>query len=233
MFHSKILIQQRALDNFKKKYDDSLKQITLGRALTTKFLQEIASISNYADRQHSEVKAVSLVVEALLDVLSLSLEKSVEFQKLNRELRAISNSLTIHTGDLAPRMEARLKFFEISRNIQESTSLWLLSLLAAIFLPLSLASSLLSMQTRLTELHYLLYDFFRCNRLVWVGSAFNHFGNEEGGQNEWKCAWCFKDKRHQPNRCSTGMGNSCSIISSRYDYSCRLGSENIRYRGGR
>lgn len=160
MFHSKILIQQRALDNFKKKYDDSLKQITLGRALTTKFLQEIASISNYADRQHSEVKAVSLVVEALLDVLSLSLEKSVEFQKLNRELRAISNSLTIHTGDLAPRMEARLKFFEISRNIQESTSLWLLSLLAAIFLPLSLASSLLSMQTRLTELHYLLYDFF-------------------------------------------------------------------------
>lgn len=233
MFHSKILIQQRALDNFEKKYDDSLKQITLGRALTTKFLQEIASISNYADRQHSEVKAVSLVVEALLDVLSLSLEKSVEFQKLNRELRAISNSLTIHTGDLAPRMEARLKFFEISRNIQESTSLWLLSLLAAIFLPLSLASSLLSMQTRLTELHYLLYDFFRCNRLVWVGSAFNHFGNEEGGQNEWKCAWCFKDKRHQPNRCSTGMGNSCSIISSRYDYSCRLGSENIRYRGGR
>jgi hypothetical protein len=160
LFHSKILIQQRALDNFKKEYDDSLEQITLGRALTTKLLQEIANISNYADRQHSEVKAVSLVVEALLDKLYPSLEKSVEFQKLNRDLRAISNSLTIHTGDLAPRMEARLKFFEISRNIQESTSLWLLSLLAAIFLPLSLASSLLSMQTRLTELHYLLYDFF-------------------------------------------------------------------------
>lgn len=44
--------------------------------------------------------------------------------------------------------------------MHEAQNVRLLSILASIFLPLSLASGLLSMQTRFSDLHYLLYDFF-------------------------------------------------------------------------
>jgi hypothetical protein len=57
------------------------------------------------------------------------------------------------------RLDQHLKFFELSRNAQDSLSIWILSLLAGIFLPFSLATGLLGMQTRFTDLHYLLYKF--------------------------------------------------------------------------
>ena len=166
IFHGQILMQYRAFEIFQTEYNRYLDSIALngsatGTAVfTTTVLREIASVANYADRQHSEVKAVSLTVEALLNVLSHSFRDCPEFQKFDASLRAVSSNLSIRTGDLVSRMDTRLRFLETSRNIQESTSLWLLSLLAAIFLPLSLASSILSMQTRLVDLHYLLYDFF-------------------------------------------------------------------------
>jgi hypothetical protein len=52
--------------------------------------------------------------------------------------------------------EAENKFL----NIQESTSVKRLTMLASIFLPLSLSASLLSMQTRFKDLDSLIWDFF-------------------------------------------------------------------------
>lgn len=56
-------------------------------------------------------------------------------------------------------LEHHLKFLQLRRDIQQSNSTWMLSVLASIFLPLSLASSVLGMQARFVDLHYLLYDF--------------------------------------------------------------------------
>ena len=61
---------------------------------------------------------------------------------------------------ISKRLDDQLKLIEIGRSLRESSGLWLLSVLAVIFLPLPLASSLLSMQTRFVDLYYLLYDFF-------------------------------------------------------------------------
>ncbi|KAJ4295489.1 hypothetical protein N0V90_007502 [Kalmusia sp. IMI 367209] len=144
-------------------------QATTGTAVvTTQFLEQVSIVSNHADRLHCELKPIVLAIESLLDLLSPTFQGLTEFRRLDMGLRAICKSLSTRTEDLVPRMETRLKFLEISRNIRESTSLWLLSLLAAIFLPLSLASSLLSMQTRIVELHFLLYDF--CGVIVFFGS---------------------------------------------------------------
>ena len=65
------------------------------------------------------------------------------------------NSMARRNGSL----ERRLKIFELSKNAQEQARNWLLSILASVFLPLSLATSILSMQTRFVDLHFLLYDF--------------------------------------------------------------------------
>lgn len=56
-------------------------------------------------------------------------------------------------------LEHHLKFLEMRRNIDESSNLRMLTVLATIFLPLSLACGILSMQTRFEDLSYLLYDF--------------------------------------------------------------------------
>lgn len=175
MLHSQVLMQCRTLDTFRELYDFHLSEIashtqaTIGTAVvTTKLLEKITAISNQADRMHIEVKSLVLVVEALLELLSPLSEQSIKFGKLDKELRAISRSLISKTEDLVPRLETKLRFLELNRNIRESTSLWLLSLFAAIFLPFSLASSLLSMQTRLADLNFLLYDF--CGVIVFFGS---------------------------------------------------------------
>lgn len=54
------------------------------------------------------------------------------------------------------RVSKRIKY-----SLHESFNVQLLGLLAFIFLSLSPASSLLSMQTCLADLHYLLYDLRR------------------------------------------------------------------------
>ncbi|KAF1977373.1 hypothetical protein BU23DRAFT_295348 [Bimuria novae-zelandiae CBS 107.79] len=175
MLHSQILMQCRTLDTFRDLYDFHLAEIashmqaTVGAAVvTTQFLEKIAIISHHADQVHAENKSVVDLVDALLDMLSPLFHGSAKFKRFDTELRAISRNLVSRTEDLVPRMESKLKFLEINRNIRESTSLWLLSLFAAIFLPFSLASSLLSMQTRLTDLHLILYDF--CGVIVFFGS---------------------------------------------------------------
>ena len=47
-----------------------------------------------------------------------------------------------------------------SLNINGNQSITRLTVVAALFLPLSLGAGILSMQTRFVDLHYLLYDFF-------------------------------------------------------------------------
>lgn len=175
LLHSQVLMQCRAMDAFQELYDSYLAefashtQATVGASVvTTQTLEKIATISNQADRLHDEVKSVATVADSLLDMLSPLFRDSNSFGRLEKELRAMSKILISSTEDLVPRLETKLRFLETNRNIRESTSLWLITLFAAIFLPFSLASSLLSMQTRLADLHFLLYDF--CGVIVFFGS---------------------------------------------------------------
>ncbi|KAF5610631.1 uncharacterized protein FSUBG_2892 [Fusarium subglutinans] len=58
------------------------------------------------------------------------------------------------------RRDHDLKYLELDRDINQTRGVQQLALLATIFLPLSLAAGVLSMQTRFKDLGTLLYDFF-------------------------------------------------------------------------
>lgn len=62
-------------------------------------------------------------------------------------------------GRLVERLESQLKFFELDRAVRDSMSVRLLTTLAAVLIPMSLACEILSMQSRFADLHYLIYDF--------------------------------------------------------------------------
>lgn len=80
-------------------------------------------------------------------------------QPLVAELRGLCSEFRRSTTDMPETLEHHLRFLEMRRNMEESSSLWVLTVLASIFLPLGLACGILSMQTRVKDLHYLLYDF--------------------------------------------------------------------------
>lgn len=98
-------------------------------------------------------------LEALLGVVGVGFEGNAEFNTVAADLRGLSSDLQRKAGDLTNTLAQHLHFLEMRRNIRESNRLPMLTILASIFLPLSLACGILSMQTRLKDLHYLLYDF--------------------------------------------------------------------------
>lgn len=78
---------------------------------------------------------------------------------LSTELRSMGASASEMAGRFRTRLDTYVKYGEIYHAVRESTSVWILSLLAAIMLPLSLATGVLSMGTRFVELGSVLYDF--------------------------------------------------------------------------
>jgi hypothetical protein len=75
------------------------------------------------------------------------------------ELRGECTRLNRLATRLIGRQERDYNLFLSTLNIHESQSVKRLTILAAIFLPLNLASGILGMQTRFAKLQWLLYDF--------------------------------------------------------------------------
>jgi hypothetical protein len=74
-------------------------------------------------------------------------------------LQNLCSKRLANTMQYLERLHRRFQSRSTALNIQESVSVKRLTILAAVFLPLSLATSILSMQTRFIDLHLLLYDF--------------------------------------------------------------------------
>ncbi|KAL8788428.1 MAG: hypothetical protein Q9195_007307 [Heterodermia aff. obscurata] len=111
--------------------------------------------------------AVDILVESL-KILLMDAANFHDYQHLAVELQSTCKDVKRMMSTLLTTSENHLRLFELSRGMQEAQSVHLLTLLASIFLPLSLACGLLSMQTRFAQLHYLLYDF--CGVLVLLGT---------------------------------------------------------------
>ncbi|KAF2478380.1 uncharacterized protein BDR25DRAFT_338939 [Lindgomyces ingoldianus] len=127
--------------------------------ITASSLEELTRDAHLYEVFHQSVSNLASSTESLLCVVGPSLSNQKIFHAHSTEIKCICEDLKKTSSSLLGRLENHLKFIELRKSLRESASVWLLSLLASIFLPLSLASSLLSMQTRLADLHFLLYDF--------------------------------------------------------------------------
>ncbi|KAF2690804.1 hypothetical protein K458DRAFT_63229 [Lentithecium fluviatile CBS 122367] len=169
--HATLLICSQSLDrtwiSCKQVLDRTVDQE--GTGVNPLLLKAISKWIHLYDEMNREISEVAVVTDSLLSMLLLEHGPSMmPLRRLDVELRGVCGDVNRRSSSLSTRLQSRLQLFDMSRNISESSSLWLLSLLASIFLPLSLASSLLSMQTRLVDLHYLLYDF--CGVIIFFGT---------------------------------------------------------------
>jgi hypothetical protein len=139
--------------------------------LTSSMLAEITRDACFYEEVNERVVNLAGAIDALVEALKLQLMDAAEyrkFQSLAVDLQSTCTDLKRIMATLSATFENHLRLFEISRGIHDAQNVGLLSILASVFLPLSLATGLLSMQTRFTHLHYLLYDFFGV--LVLLGS---------------------------------------------------------------
>ncbi|KAI1654388.1 hypothetical protein F4813DRAFT_370650 [Daldinia decipiens] len=104
-------------------------------------------------------------IESLLDIIMSITEKENDDQKvgllvLDKALRGCCKDTKLRLTRFSDGLEHSLKFLSMARELNQSGNVQNLTLLATIFLPLSLAAGVLSMQSRFKDLGTLLYDFF-------------------------------------------------------------------------
>lgn len=108
---------------------------------------------------------LTATIESLLNVVAVpggrAGEKNAATLKvLGAELRGSCRDIMTQLDRVSGNLDHRLKFLSLSRDVNQSNNVKMLTLLATVFLPLSLSAGVLSMQSRFRDLGVLLYDFF-------------------------------------------------------------------------
>jgi hypothetical protein len=112
-------------------------------------------------------------IESLLAVLAITdgeAEHSKQLSVLGGELRACCRDVQAQLTKLSEDLKHRLKLLELRRNMSQSDHVERLTLLATVFLPMSLAAGILSMKSRFKDLGDVLYDFFGVVILLGYGA---------------------------------------------------------------
>jgi BMFP domain-containing protein YqiC len=142
-----------------------LEQDTRSRAYNTDALNHISKVS----------RDISLLFQFTMDTLLLTLEDNdvvsrTKLGSIGIESRAKLHRLQHRIDDLVSNLNSVLEVKKTLVEESQTQSVKRLTMIAAIFLPLGLASSLLSMQTRVVDLGVLWYDYFGiCFLLFFVG----------------------------------------------------------------
>lgn len=137
--------------------------------LTVPMLAEITRDICFYEEVKERVGELAGAVDALVESLKILLadaDNYRDFQCLTIELQSTCKDLQRTMAILSATLETHIRLFEVSQGMHGAQNVRLLGILASIFLPLTLTSGLLSMQTRFSNLHYLLYDFFGVNVLL-------------------------------------------------------------------
>lgn len=139
--------------------------------LLANLMDDVVTEANLFREFNCLAEEFSIALNSLLDVINNDYADAPPggphiLRPIEAELRGLVSDLRHKTQEVPNTLEYHLKFLELRRSVHESGNLWVLTVLASLFLPLSLACGILSMQTRLKDLHLLLYDF--CGVVVLV-----------------------------------------------------------------
>jgi hypothetical protein len=140
--------------------------------LRPSILEEIIADAYIYAEFHNVALDLTDPVASLISIIQSALANPNEWPAFNTyaaEPHCHCNEITKVTSSFSARLDHDLKYLDVSRNMHESSQAWMLSVLASVFLPLSVATGLLSMQTRFSDLRLLLYDF--CGTVVLVGTV--------------------------------------------------------------
>lgn len=164
--HAQLFQTLRQMEDAKRIYQQRIEsQVDARKAeLLTKLMTEVIAAASLFKELEALAGDFATAVECLLDVIhigSKDLEAKCphELNAITADIRGLTSDLRRRAGDVPKTFEHHLMLSELRRNLRESKGIWTLTVLASLFLPFSVASGILSMQTRLKDLRFLLYDF--------------------------------------------------------------------------
>lgn len=132
-------------------------------------LKAIMTDSHLYRRFTSLGAELTATTESLFDVVSalqdsakedITKEDITELAVLGAEIRGCSKDIMTRLSRMSDDLDHNLQLLRLSKDMNQSGNVQMLTLLATIFLPLSLSAGVLSMQSRFKDLGDLLYDFF-------------------------------------------------------------------------
>lgn len=164
--HAQLLQYLRQVEHAKKMYRQRKKSRIDARNTESlrNLMDEVITEATLFREFHCLAEEFSSALNSLLGVINNDYADAPQggphlLRPIEAELRGLLSDLRQKTKEVPNALEHHLKFLELRRNVHEAGNLWVLTVLASLFLPLSLACGILSMQTRLRDLHLLLYDF--------------------------------------------------------------------------
>lgn len=113
----------------------------------------------------SSAKNITSTCESLLDTVGAmdkptDGEPNTELLCIVADVRSCCQEVTERLAGMSDELQHYLNLLSLSWNVNQSNNVKILTLLATIYLPLSLSAGILSMGTRFKDLGYLTYDFF-------------------------------------------------------------------------
>ena len=118
----------------------------------------------YYYRQFQKVgDEMTTTLQSLVGVIDVTVDQQLlqtEYATLKAELQGSCSDMRLCLTRFSEDLEHSLKLLDLSRNFRQNNSVQRLTVLATFFLPMSLATGILSMGTRFKDLGPLLYDFF-------------------------------------------------------------------------
>lgn len=169
--HAHLLELSSLIEEMRNKYIKDRQGLFNSRtsSLEMSLMEEMTYDMGIYQDLESSVKNLKILIESLSASIEATFHRQEkndgrdysmdEFQELIADISGTCMDALSKTTDVSSSMEHQLKFLDLRRELKQSNSLWILSVLASIFLPLSLASAILSMSTRFNDLGPLLYDF--------------------------------------------------------------------------
>lgn len=121
--------------------------------------QRITEDSVALEKYNSLGKEISERLETLMDIIRLTTNPEEHLSQAEVKVRILKREVSGLISRMRDGVEHDLKFLNLGRDMAQTSSVRQLTLLATIFLPLSLSAGVLSMQTRFKDLGPLLYDF--------------------------------------------------------------------------
>lgn len=105
-------------------------------------------------------EATEVTLTAIADFHEIAPDRRRQYHIIVHETRWKLSAMKDVIKDVQSYYDNLMHFQDSAQNISQASCLMRLTILAAVFLPISLASSLLSMSTRAASLGVLWYDFF-------------------------------------------------------------------------
>ncbi|KAK2047168.1 hypothetical protein LZ31DRAFT_160347 [Colletotrichum somersetense] len=163
IYHAHLKAYAAFLEEFEASYTSPRKRLFFNpqySQLRSWTMKAIISDSIIYNQLASSAKDITATCESLLEIVTaMKGEPGSRLFWIAADIRGCCREVTARLAGMSEDLQHQLDLLNLSWNVNQSQNVKILTLLATVFLPLSLSAGILGMGTRFKDLGDLMYDF--------------------------------------------------------------------------